>query len=75
MKITRQLRLDALAADGTAPIHLTITWEGNHLRLGTLGSKPARTVSPRRGLSRYLKRTSPKLGASPFAWIYQAITH
>lgn len=35
MKITRQLRLDALAADGTAPIHLTITWEGNRLRLGT----------------------------------------
>jgi integrase len=35
MKITRQLRLDALATDGTAPIHLTITWEGNRLRLGT----------------------------------------
>lgn len=35
MKITRQLRLDALAADGTAPIQLTITWEGNRLRLGT----------------------------------------
>ena len=35
MKITRQLRLEALAADGTAPIQLTITWEGNRLRLGT----------------------------------------
>ncbi|UOQ96656.1 site-specific integrase [Hymenobacter sp. 5317J-9] len=35
MKITRQLRLDALAADGTAPIQLTITWEGNRLRVGT----------------------------------------
>jgi integrase len=35
MKITRQLRLDALAADGTAPIQLTVTWEGNRLRLGT----------------------------------------
>jgi integrase len=35
MKITRQLRLDKLAADGTAPIHLTITWEGNRLRVGT----------------------------------------
>jgi integrase len=35
MKITRQLRLAALAADGTAPIQLTITWEGNRLRLGT----------------------------------------
>jgi len=35
MKITRQLRLNALAADGTAPIQLTITWEGNRLRLGT----------------------------------------
>lgn len=31
MKITRQLRLDALAADGTASIHLTISWEGNRL--------------------------------------------
>ncbi|MDO7851600.1 hypothetical protein [Hymenobacter convexus] len=35
MKITRQLRLDALAADGTVPIQLTITWEGNRLRVGT----------------------------------------
>ena len=35
MKITRQLRLDKLAADGTAPIHLTISWEGNRLRVGT----------------------------------------
>jgi hypothetical protein len=35
MKITRQLRLDALAADGTAPIQLTITWQGNRLRVGT----------------------------------------
>lgn len=35
MKITRQLRLDALAADGTAPIQLTISWQGNRLRLGT----------------------------------------
>ena len=35
MKITRQLRLDALATDGTASIQLTITWEGNRLRLGT----------------------------------------
>ena len=35
MKITRQLRIDKLAADGTAPIHFTITWEGNRLRLGT----------------------------------------
>lgn len=35
MKITRQLRLDALASDGTAPIQLTISWEGNRLRLGT----------------------------------------
>jgi hypothetical protein len=35
MKITRQLRLAALAADGTAPIQLPITWEGNRLRLGT----------------------------------------
>jgi integrase len=35
MKLTRQLRLDALATDGTAPIQLTITWEGNRLRLGT----------------------------------------
>ncbi|WP_460585624.1 Arm DNA-binding domain-containing protein [Hymenobacter arcticus] len=29
------MRLDALAADGTAPIQLTISWEGNRLRLGT----------------------------------------
>jgi integrase len=35
MKITRQLRVDALAADGTAPIQLTISWEGNRLRVGT----------------------------------------
>jgi len=35
MKLTRQLRLDALAKDGTSPIQLTITWEGNCLRLGT----------------------------------------
>jgi hypothetical protein len=35
MKITRQMRMDALAADGTAPIQLTITWEGNRLCLGT----------------------------------------
>ena len=35
MKITRQLRLDRLAADGTAEIQLTINWEGNRLRLGT----------------------------------------
>jgi integrase len=34
MKITRQLRLDALATDGTAPIQLTISWEGNRLRVG-----------------------------------------
>jgi hypothetical protein len=32
MKITRQLRFDALAADGTAPIQFTITWECNRLR-------------------------------------------
>lgn len=31
MKFTRQLRLDALATGGTAPIQLTITWEGNRL--------------------------------------------
>jgi hypothetical protein len=31
MKITRQLRLDALAADGTVSIQLTIIWEGNRL--------------------------------------------
>lgn len=35
MKITRQLRLDRLASDGTAQIQLTIAWEGNRLRLGT----------------------------------------
>ncbi|MGI4760507.1 MAG: hypothetical protein ACRYF0_07370 [Janthinobacterium lividum] len=35
MKTTRQPRLDALAADGTAPMHLTITWAGNRLRVGT----------------------------------------
>ncbi|RZK28648.1 MAG: hypothetical protein EOO61_21775, partial [Hymenobacter sp.] len=35
MKITRQLRLDRLASDGTAQIQLTIWWEGNRLRLGT----------------------------------------
>jgi integrase len=35
MKITRQLRLDRMAADGTAPVHLTISWEGNRLRVGT----------------------------------------
>ena len=35
MKITRQLRLDRLAADGTAQIQLTIWWEGNRVRLGT----------------------------------------
>jgi integrase len=35
MKLTRQLRLDALATDGTAPIQLTISWEGNRLRVGT----------------------------------------
>ena len=34
MKITRQLRLDRLAADGTAPVQLTISWEGHRLRLG-----------------------------------------
>jgi hypothetical protein len=36
MKIARQLRLDALAADSTAPIHLTTTWEGSRIRLGTV---------------------------------------
>jgi hypothetical protein len=35
VKLTRQLRLDALATDDTAPIQLTITWEGNRLRVGT----------------------------------------
>lgn len=35
MKITRQLRFDLLAADGTASVHLTISWEGNRLRMGT----------------------------------------
>jgi hypothetical protein len=35
MKITRQLRTDKLAVDGTAPVHLTISWEGNRLRVGT----------------------------------------
>lgn len=35
MKITCQLRHDALATDGTAPIQLTSTWQGNRLRLGT----------------------------------------
>jgi hypothetical protein len=30
-----QLCLDALVTDGTAPIQLTITWEGNRLRLST----------------------------------------
>lgn len=35
MKITRQLRLDAQATNGTVPIQLTITWEGNRLRVGT----------------------------------------
>jgi len=39
MKITRQLRLDALAADGTAPIHLTITWEGNFKHFFYLSSE------------------------------------
>jgi hypothetical protein len=34
MKLTRQLRLDALATDGTGPIQLTISWEGNRLRVG-----------------------------------------
>jgi hypothetical protein len=34
MKIIRQLRLDALAADGTARIQLTIWWKGNRIRLG-----------------------------------------
>ena len=34
MKVTRQLRLDQLAADGTAQIQLTITWQGNRLRMG-----------------------------------------
>ena len=34
MKITRQLRVDRLAADGTAPVQLTIRWEGNRLRMG-----------------------------------------
>jgi hypothetical protein len=31
MKLTRQLRLDALAADDTVPVQLTISWEGNRL--------------------------------------------
>ncbi|WP_375418168.1 tyrosine-type recombinase/integrase [uncultured Hymenobacter sp.] len=35
MKISRQLRLDQLNADGQAPIQLTITWEGNRVRVGT----------------------------------------
>jgi hypothetical protein len=35
MKITRQLRLDRLAADGTAQIQPTIWWESNRIRLGT----------------------------------------
>ncbi|RZK31422.1 MAG: hypothetical protein EOO61_18035, partial [Hymenobacter sp.] len=35
MKITRQLRLDRISADGTAQILLTIWWEGNRVRLGT----------------------------------------
>jgi hypothetical protein len=53
MKIARQLRLDALAADSTAPIHLTITWEGSRIRLGTgavvrpaLPSPASPTASP-----------------------------
>lgn len=36
MNITRQLRLDALAADGTVPMHLLITWEGNRLGTGAV---------------------------------------
>ena len=35
MKITRQPRLATLAANGSAPIHLPLTWESNRLRLGT----------------------------------------
>jgi hypothetical protein len=35
VKITRQLRLDRLTADGTAQIQLTIWWKGNRLCLGT----------------------------------------
>ena len=34
MKITRQLRLDALAIDGTALTQFTSSWEGNRLRVG-----------------------------------------
>jgi integrase len=35
MKITPELRLDRLAADGTAEIQLRIAWEGNRVRLGS----------------------------------------
>jgi hypothetical protein len=35
MKISYQLHLNKLAADGAAPIHLTIICEGNRLRVGT----------------------------------------
>ncbi|MVN76904.1 hypothetical protein GO988_11270 [Hymenobacter sp. HMF4947] len=35
MKITRQLRTDRIAADGTAQIQLIIWWEGNRVKLGT----------------------------------------
>ncbi|MGI4760509.1 MAG: hypothetical protein ACRYF0_07380 [Janthinobacterium lividum] len=37
MKITRQLRLDALAADGAAPIHLTIMQESTPLGTSLAG--------------------------------------
>lgn len=36
MKITRQLRLDALAANGTAPSHLPIACQGHRLGTGAV---------------------------------------
>jgi integrase len=35
MKITRQLRLNLLNSEGFAPIQLTVSWEGNRVRVAT----------------------------------------
>jgi hypothetical protein len=35
MKITRQLRLNLLNNEGLAPIQLTVSWEGNRVRVAT----------------------------------------
>jgi hypothetical protein len=58
MKITRQLRLDALAADGTAPIQFTISWEGNRLRIDTGVVVKAQKDTPHASINPRLNRAT-----------------